>query len=72
MTKQFKLTQFSEPIKIKKLKKDTVKVIFLKQVPQFMGIDMKKYGSYNIGDIAEIPIMNSNGLIKKGGCRYVS
>ena len=29
---------------------------------------MNHYGSYINGDKAEIPIMNSVGLLKKGGC----
>ena len=53
---------------IKPVKKNTVYVLFIKDIPKFVGIDMNHYGSYINGDKAEIPIINSIGLLKKGGC----
>jgi len=51
---------------IKPVKKNTVYVVFIKDIQEFVGIDLNHYGSYNIGDKAEIPILNSIGLLKKG------
>jgi len=50
------------------VKKTTVHVLFIKDISKFVGIDMNHYGSYVVGDKAEIPIMNSFGLLKKEGC----
>jgi len=53
---------------VEPVQKNTVSVVFIKDIPEFVGIDLKHHGSYSIGDKAEIPILNSIGLLKKGGC----
>lgn len=45
-----------------------IKVKFIQNIPKFVGINLKEYGIFNIGDSAIIPILNSVGLLKKGGC----
>ena len=66
-SKQVTFFNYTKP-DIKPVKKNTVYVTFIKDIPEFVGIDLKQYGSYSIGDKDEIPTINSIGLIKKGGC----
>lgn len=62
--KQFTFSDYVE----EKIPEGMVKVKFLKSVPRFVGINLRLYGSYIIGDTDTIPILNSIGLKKKGAC----
>lgn len=44
----------------------TIMVAFLKNVPKFIGIDMKTYGPFSEGDVASLPEENAKLLIEKG------
>jgi len=44
--------------------KDFEKIEFSEDVEEFVGIDLKKYGPFNKGDVADIPIENAKLLIK--------
>ena len=43
---------------------DYIKIEFLEDVLEFVGIDLKKYGPYNKGDIGTIPTDNAELFIK--------
>ncbi len=43
---------------------ENAKVEFLEDVLEFVGIDLKKYGPYNKGDIGTIPMENAELFIK--------
>lgn len=43
-----------------------VEIEFLDEIPEFAGIDLKKYGPYNKGDIVKIPKDNAQLFIKTG------
>ncbi len=45
-----------------------IKVKFIRKIPKFVGINLKHYGPFEIDNISIIPILNSNGLLKKGVC----
>jgi DNA replication factor GINS len=51
---------------------DYVKVEFLEDVEEFIGIDLKKFGPYNKGDMALIPKDNAELFIKAGKAMMVS
>ena len=42
-----------------------VRVKFLVDVPEFVGIDLREYGPFSKGEIAEIPEENANVLIER-------
>jgi len=46
------------------------KVRFLVSLPSFVGADMKTYGPYKEGDIAEVPSDNAHVLVRKGVVSY--
>lgn len=39
---------------------------FLQPIPAFMGEDMRKYGPFQIEDVATVPSLNAKGLLEKG------
>jgi DNA replication factor GINS len=39
---------------------------FLKNIPAIMGADMKSYGPFNAEDVASLPILNAQILVKQG------
>lgn len=47
-----------------KLKQDIEKIEFKDDVEEFVGIDLKKYGPFKKGDVADIPKDNAKLLIK--------
>jgi DNA replication factor GINS len=47
-----------------KLKLDSKKIKFKEDVEEFVGVDLKKYGPFKKGEVAEIPNDNANLLIK--------
>ena len=48
----------------KKTKKEVELLLFKEDVPEFIGIDLKKYGPFKKGDIAKLPEKNAKLLIK--------
>ncbi len=44
--------------------KEFEKIEFIDDVDEFVGIDLKKYGPFNKGDTADIPVENAKLLIK--------
>jgi DNA replication initiation complex subunit (GINS family) len=46
-------------------------IAFLEEVPQFMGSDMKAYGPFGIGDIANLPEDVSRILVEKGAAKPI-
>lgn len=46
-----------------------IAIIILQEIPPFMGIDLRKYGPFKVGDIATVPVINALALIKKGVAR---
>lgn len=63
--KQFTFSDYDE----EKVPEGMVKVTFLKNVPKFVGLNLKIYGPFCSGDVAIIPVLNSVGLKKKGACK---
>jgi DNA replication factor GINS len=53
-----KRDKISEDIKL-------VTVAFLKDVPRFVGIDMRNYGPFSEGDVASLPEENAKLLVEK-------
>jgi len=51
---------------------DYVKVEFLDDIDEFIGIDLKKFGPYNKGDKALIPKDNAELFVKAGKARRVN
>ena len=48
-------------------KKEKVQLLVFKEdVPEFLGVDMRKYGPFKKGDIAKIPKENANILVASG------
>jgi len=43
-----------------------VKVKFLENVPEFVGVDLKDYGPFFKGDVAEIPFENAKIFLERG------
>lgn len=64
-TKQINFSKFEEK---EVIPEGYIKVRFIKDIPKFVGIDTKVYGSFSINNISIIPVLNSVGLLKKGGC----
>jgi len=50
--------------KLFKKREELEKVKFLDSIEEFVGIDLKKYGPFNKGDVSRIPIDNAELLIK--------
>ena len=46
------------------------KVRFLKDAPAIVGADMKTYGPFEKGEIAELPKPNAEALVKRGVATY--
>lgn len=67
-SKQVTFFKYIQIDKSNHIQKDMVDVTFIKDINKFVGIDLKHYGPYRIGDKAKIHILNSKGLLKKGGC----
>jgi len=44
----------------------TFLLLFLKEVPAIMGVDMKPYGPFMAEDVASVPFENAKVLIKQG------
>jgi len=65
---------FLDSLMEKPLRKPTnyVKVEFLEDIDEFVGIDLKKFGPYNKGDMALIPKDNAELFIKAGKAVMVS
>jgi hypothetical protein len=47
-----------------------VKIRFLKEIPAIVGTDMKTYGPFNKGEIAELPRLNAEALVKQKVATY--
>jgi len=47
-----------------KLKQEFKKIKFNEDIEEFVGVDLKKYGPFKKGDVADIPNDNANLLIK--------
>ena len=43
-----------------------IEVKFLQQTPKFLGLDLKTYGPYNIGDVEKLPKELSDLLVSRG------
>lgn len=43
-----------------------IEIRFLQQTPKFLGLDLKTYGPYNVGDIEKLPKELSDLLISRG------
>ena len=43
-----------------------VRVRFLKDVPEFVGMDLKTYGPFRKNEVSEIPEENANLFVKHG------
>ena len=41
-------------------------LVFKEDVPEFLGVDLRKYGPFKKGDIAKIPEENAKILIESG------
>lgn len=50
---------------------ETTKVEFLEDVLEFVGIDLKKYGPYNKGDISTIPKDNAEVFVKANKAKVI-
>ncbi|MFH8080285.1 MAG: hypothetical protein QXO84_00160 [Candidatus Aenigmatarchaeota archaeon] len=50
---------------------DYIKLEFLEEIEEFVGIDLKKFGPYNKGDKALIPKENAELFIKAGKAKRV-
>ena len=47
-------------------------VAFLRDVPKFVGINMRNYGPFRKGDIANIPEDNARLLLEKGAAKKIT
>lgn len=45
-------------------------VRIIKEVPEFMGVDLEEYGPFNEGDIVEIPEDNADILVNRGNAEF--
>ncbi|MEM5797962.1 MAG: hypothetical protein QW703_00270 [Candidatus Aenigmatarchaeota archaeon] len=52
--------------KIFENKKKNELIVIIKEFPDFVGPDMKVYGPFKEGDVANLPIESANILIEKG------
>lgn len=50
---------------------ESIKIEFLEDVLEFVGIDLKKYGPYNKGDIATIPKENAELFVKANKAKVI-
>jgi DNA replication factor GINS len=57
-------TKPSAPFNMPAQKRLTVR--FVKNIPAIMGADMKSYGPFNAEDVASLPTLNAQILIKQG------
>jgi DNA replication factor GINS len=57
-------TKPSAPFNMPAQKRLTVR--FIKNIPAIMGADMKSYGPFNAEDVASLPTLNAQILIKQG------
>lgn len=57
-------TKPSAPFNMPAQKRLTVR--FVKNIPAIMGADMKSYGPFNVEDVASLPTLNAQILIKQG------
>jgi len=65
------LEEFIEKDKYSRVEKEEkIEVVLLEDVPEFVGIDLKKYGPYNKGDKVKLPEENAQLLIKAGKAIY--
>lgn len=46
-------------------------IIFTKEVPRFIGVDMEIYGAFNKGDTCRIPLIHANNLLQKGAAHEI-
>ena len=53
-------------------KDDMEAVAFLESLPQFVGVNMKSYGPYSMGDIATVPEDNAKLLVEKGVAKLIN
>lgn len=60
------LDEFLEKSFKRKESSEYVEIEFLEDISEFAGIDLKKYGPYNKGDIVRIPKDNAQLFIKAG------
>lgn len=59
-------SEILDPLLMKEPVEQTGLVMFKKEVPTFVGADMKNYGPFNKGDIAKLPDENKSVLLKQG------
>jgi len=52
-------------------KEERVVVRFLKDVPSFIGVDLKTYGPFKSEDVALIPVQNAEALARRGLVKIV-
>ncbi len=52
--------------KLEKQEEKLALVTLLGEIPRFVGINMKGYGPFNKGDVATLPELNAELLVKKG------
>ncbi|MEM1545002.1 MAG: hypothetical protein QXY40_04910 [Candidatus Methanomethylicia archaeon] len=57
-----------EQVKISIGDKELTTVRFISSIPQFLGIDLRTYGPYEVEDVAAIPRRNAIILSQKGIC----
>jgi len=60
-----------EQVKINVGDKELTTVRFLGSISQFLGIDLKTYGPYEVEDVAAIPKRNATILSQKGICTII-
>lgn len=62
----------TSPKKIKEKEESGLKrVRFIKEIPEFVGVDLQKYGPYNEGEEAEIPKENAELMVNTGNAEWV-
>ncbi len=54
-----------------KPREERVVVRFLKDVPSFIGVDLKTYGPFKSEDVALIPVQNAEALARRGLVKIV-
>lgn len=68
MGKQFTFSNFEEKPKKEDIPNGYIKVKFVKQVPKFVGTDLRVYGEFNQNDVCIIPQLNAKNLCLKNAC----
>ena len=48
---------------IGRIKQKKLLIMFIKSMEQFVGVDMYKYGPFNVGDVANLPFENALSLV---------